>query len=177
MAFRRTHEFDELTRAEAEAIGVPGQRRFRMIFGDDLNVVVLWLEKQQLQALGAAFEQVLAQLRAAGVAAPRPEDAAVPPVGPVPAASDEYQTGRLALGFDEANHRVVLLAHDVEAQEDDAPVFAGRLSLQQVAVMARQIEAVVAAGRPVCRRCGAPIGPEGHVCPHDNGHFPHLVGE
>src|SRR5687768_14874345 len=67
VAFEQHHDFDNLTRAEAEAIGVPGQRRFRMVFGDELDAIVLWLEKQQLQALGMAFEQMLAQLRAAGV--------------------------------------------------------------------------------------------------------------
>jgi uncharacterized repeat protein (TIGR03847 family) len=175
VAFRQTHEFNELIRAEAEAIGVPGQRRFRMIFGNDLDVVVLWLEKQQLQALGMAFEQMLAQLRAAGVDEARVRNDEPNPVGPVGPDTPEYQIGRLAVGYDEENVRVVIIVHDIEAEEDDAPTFVGRLTLQQIGTMARQIEAVVAAGRPTCPRCGAPIGPEGHVCPHDNGHFPQRV--
>ena len=83
MAFQR-YEFNEVERAEAEAIGVPGQRRFRMIFGNGLDTVVLWLEKQQLQALGLAFEQMIAQLRTANVEQARFPKIVAGPVGPVP---------------------------------------------------------------------------------------------
>jgi uncharacterized repeat protein (TIGR03847 family) len=174
VAFQR-HEFEEITRAEAEAIGVPGQRRFRMIFGTQMDAVVLWLEKQQLQALGMAFEQMIAQLAAAGVDAARVLDIEPSPVGPVPPQTPEFQVGRLAVGYDEERALVTLFIHDVEAGEDDAPTFVGRLSLQIASTMAKQIDEVVSAGRPICPRCGAPINPEGHVCPHDNGHFPHLI--
>jgi uncharacterized repeat protein (TIGR03847 family) len=172
VSFQQHHEFESLTRADAEAIGVPGQRRFRMIFGNELDAVILWLEKQQLQALGLAFEQMLAQLRAAGVGEARVLDIEPPPVEPVPPGTPEYTVGRLAVGFDEENVRVVLFVHEVEAEEGTPPTFSGRLDLQRAATMAKQIETVVAAGRPTCPRCGAPIGPDGHVCPHDNGHFP-----
>jgi uncharacterized repeat protein (TIGR03847 family) len=172
VAFEQHHDFDNLTRADAEAIGVPGQRRFRMVFGDELDAVVLWLEKQQLQALGMAFEQMLAQLRAAGVAEARVSDIEPSPAGPVPPGTPEYTVGKLAVGFDEENARVILFIHDVEAEEDSSPTFSGRLDLQRAATMAKQIETVVSAGRPTCPRCGAPKGPNGHVCPHDNGHFP-----
>ena len=36
----------------------------------------------------------------------------------------------------------------------------------------RQIADVVAAGRPPCPLCGAPMDPAGHVCPRSNGHHP-----
>ena len=102
-----------------------------------------------------------------------PEDRAdAGELGAVPPGTPEYTVGRLAVGFDEENARVVLFIHDVESEEDAAPTVSGRLELQRAATMAKQIEAAVAAGRPTCPRCGAPIGPEGHVCPHDNGHFP-----
>jgi uncharacterized repeat protein (TIGR03847 family) len=177
VSFQR-FEFDEVARAEAEAIGVPGQRRFRMIFGTPLDAVVLWLEKQQLQALGLAFEQIIAQLKAANVNDANVREIAPGPVGPIPPGTPEFQIGRLAVGYDEERARIVLIVHDMEhTSEDDAPNFVGRISLQQAATMATQIETVVSAGRPLCPRCGQPINPEGHVCPHDNGHFPHLIGE
>lgn len=175
MAERR-FDFDDVQRADAESIGVPGQRTFRMIFSEGSEVVVLWLEKQQLQALGMAFEQMIAQLRAAGVAAARVSEIEPEPVGPVPPDSAEFHVGRLAVGFDEERSRVTLFAHDIEADEADPPAVVVRLELQRARTMATQIERVVAAGRPTCPRCGAPIGPDGHVCPHDNGHFPHLLG-
>jgi hypothetical protein len=30
---------------------------------------------------------------------------------------------------------------------------------------------IVAAGRPPCPLCGAPLDPQGHICPRRNGHF------
>ena len=176
MSFQR-YEFDEVMRAEAEAIGEPGQRRFRMIFGTQLDAVVLWLEKQQLQALGMAFEQIIAQLKAANIREANVREIEPAPVGPVPPGTAEFQVGRLAVGYDEERAQIVLIVHDIEsAGEDDAPNFVGRITLQQASTMAIQIERVVSAGRPTCPRCGQPINPEGHVCPNDNGHFPHLIG-
>jgi uncharacterized repeat protein (TIGR03847 family) len=175
VAFQR-YEFDNVERAEAEAIGEPGQRRFRMIFANGMDTAVLWLEKQQLQALGMAFEQMIAQLRAASVEEARFTAADPGPVGPVPGSASEFQVGRIAVGFDETSSRVSIFVHDFEAGEDDPPNVVVRLTLPQAGTLATQIEQVVAAGRPLCPRCGQPIGPEGHVCPHDNGHFPHLIG-
>ncbi len=171
----QSYEFDAIERSEAEAVGLPGQRRFRMIFSDGLQTVVLWLEKQQLQALGLAFEQMLAQLRAAGVREARVREIDASPIGPIPASAEEMQVGRLAVGYDEEKQRVVVFAHDAEVDDQETPDVVSRLSLQQAATMAKQIEVTVSAGRPTCPRCSAPIGPEGHVCPHDNGHFPHLL--
>ncbi|RIK43967.1 MAG: DUF3090 domain-containing protein [Chloroflexi bacterium] len=174
MAFER-RQFEEVTRAEAEAIGVPGQRRFRMIFADQYETAVLWLEKQQLQALGLAFEQIIGQLRSAGVAEARAAAPRPGPVGPVPPDAWEIQVGRLMVGFDEDRNLVSLFIHDIEADEDDPPSFVCRMNLAQIGTMAIQIGEVVAAGRPLCPRCHQPIDPGGHVCPHDNGHFPHLI--
>jgi uncharacterized repeat protein (TIGR03847 family) len=174
VAFER-HEFDDLTRAEAEAVGEPGQRRFRLIVGNDLETVVAWMEKQQLQALGLAFSQILAQLRHAGIADAHEAEAEPPPAGPVSPTAPELQVGRLAVGFDEERRLVALFIHDIEAEEDDPPTLVCRLNVTQIGNLATQIGGVVAAGRPLCPRCHQPMDPGGHVCPHDNGHFPHLI--
>src|SRR6478609_11670539 len=52
----------DAVRAMVEAIGEPGQRRFRLVALIDGTTCVIWMEKQQLQALGIALEQVLDQL-------------------------------------------------------------------------------------------------------------------
>lgn len=174
MAFER-HEFDEVTRAEAEAVGEPGQRRFRLIVGDQLNTASAWMEKQQLQALGLAFSQILAQLRHAGVSGAVESETEPPPAGAAPPTTAELQVGRLAVGFDEERQLVALFIHDIEAEEDDPPTLVCRMNLAQIGALATQIGGVVAAGRPLCPRCHQPMDPNGHVCPHDNGHFPHLI--
>jgi uncharacterized repeat protein (TIGR03847 family) len=168
----RRHEYPELTVLEAEAIGQPGQRRFRLIAGVGLDLVSLWMEKEQLQALGLAIEQLFEQLRLAGLVRSRISEQPAARTAPLPPDLPEYVVGKMAIGYDEEHQRIAIFAHDIEQDEDDDPVFAGRASLPAAKALARQIAQVIAAGRPRCPRCGAVIGPEGHVCPHDNGHLP-----
>lgn len=166
------HEYDQLKALTAEAIGVPGQRRFRVVGGVEGDVVVLWMEKEELRALGLAIEELLEQLGMAGLATQRlAAEALLPAVaGPT---SPEYAVGRMAIGYDEERKLIALFAHDIEQEEeeDELPIFAGRMTPANAKALAEQIVEVVNAGRPRCPRCGALIGPEGHVCPHDNGHL------
>lgn len=171
MAFEH-HEYEQLTVLTAEAIGEPGQRRFRLIAGTVDDLVSLWMEKEQLRALGLAVEQLIEQLATAGypVGHLTAEPASLP--GDVPPAIPEYVVSKMAIGYDDDRHEIAIFAHDIEQDDDDDPIFAGRSSLSAAKALAEEIAAVVAAGRPLCPRCGAPIGPEGHVCPHNNGHLP-----
>ena len=49
------------------------------------------------------------------------------------------------------------------------------LRVRMTAAAARSFVAraavVVAAGRPPCPLCGAPLDPLGHICPRRNGHY------
>src|SRR4051794_40948754 len=55
------YDFATVNRLEAEAIGRPGQRTFRIILGNERGeTAVLWIEKEQIQALGDAIERLLA---------------------------------------------------------------------------------------------------------------------
>lgn len=171
VAFRH-HEYEMLTVLEAGAVGEPGQRRFHLIAGTSGDVVTLWMEKEQLQALGLAIDQLITQLNDAGlttteiVAEPAPLGEALSPTMP------EYLVSKMAIGYDDERQLVAVFAHDAEQEDEDEPVFSGRAALPAAKALAEQITEVVAAGRPRCPRCGQPIGPEGHVCPHDNGHLP-----
>ena len=171
MAFEH-HNYDLVTVLSAEAVGVPGQRRFRVISGIGTDVVSLWMEKEQLNALGLAIAQLLEQLTESGlIKSPivsSPDDA---PSAPSPA-SPEYLVSKIMIGYDEERKLVAVFAHDVEQDDDDDPIFSGHATLEMAQALSERIETVVAAGRPRCPRCGAPIGPEGHVCPHNNGHLP-----
>lgn len=168
----RRHEYQELTVLEAEAIGQPGQRRFRLIAGSNDDIVSLWMEKEELQALGLAIEQLFEQLRLTGlVRSPIPERLASRPTV-LPPDIPDYTVGKMAIGYDEEYQRIVIFAHDITQDEEEDPIFAGRASLPAAKALVRQIAQVIAAGRPRCPRCGSVIGSEGHVCPHDNGHLP-----
>jgi len=166
------HNYDLLTVLAAEAVGVPGQRRFRLIGGIGTDVVSLWMEKEQLAALGEAISQLLEQLTESRlVSTPIVSNLATAP-DPIPATAPEYLASKIMIGYDEERSLVAVFAHDIEQDDEDDPIFSGRATLEMAKAVSEQIDEVVAAGRPRCPRCGAPIGPEGHVCPHNNGHLP-----
>ncbi|CAN5809052.1 hypothetical protein BH23CHL2_BH23CHL2_04760 [soil metagenome] len=134
-------DFEQVTRVEAESIGEPGQRRFRLIIEDGDERVFLWLEKQHLEALGHAFEQILTHLQVIQVEIPfdKPEET-------VSIGADELQVGRLQVGYDEARELVVLIVHGIEAGMEDPPDVLGRFTSDQIASLAMQIRRVVNIG-------------------------------
>src|SRR5579859_3723196 len=93
------HDFDRVHRLDPDAVGVPGQRRFRIVVQNDQETAFLWLEKEQLQALGLAVDQLLTPVKAIwtreGEDQPRPKGAAFEGVATV-----EVRVGRLGLGYD-----------------------------------------------------------------------------
>ena len=176
----------EAQRLRAEAIGEPGQRRFRLMAVVDGETYVVWMEKQQLQALGLALEQMLEQVPDAG-----------PDLGPTGAPIEfdtqtrrQFRAGRMELGYDERRNRLVIVAHDINEDQDDEedeadditreaaqPTFGCRLTRAQAREVSAEAAAAVAAGRPRCTMCGQPMGPGPHVCPQQNGHYPRALAE
>ena len=94
---------------------------------------------------------------------------------------EEFRVGAMALGWDEANMRVVIEAHAVSEEEIELPdigdddvdgpdtlrVWMDAGYARAFAVRART---VVEAGRPPCPFCSQPLDPAGHVCPRSNGY-------
>ncbi len=171
-------------RIRVEALGQPGQRRFRMLVVIRGRTTIIWMEKQQLQALGLALEQMLGQLPDTG---PRLSE---------PAAVEfdldtrrQFRVGRMELGYDETTDRIVIVAHDINQEDDEddeeeeapteepPPAFVCAVTRDQAHEISADAAAVVAAGRPRCSMCGAPMGPGPHACPQQNGHFPHRLDE
>ena len=57
-------------RIQVDAVGEPGDRRFRLLSIVNGQTYVVWMEKQQVHALGLALEQMLARLPDAGPVLP-----------------------------------------------------------------------------------------------------------
>jgi uncharacterized repeat protein (TIGR03847 family) len=162
------HDFGEAVSVDAEAIGQPGQRRFRLVVRSANQTAAIWMEKQQLQGIGEWFEESVKKLD---------EEKAdnEPDVEPTPfgAIFDvDVQVLQVALGFQEDGGRFVLQVFDDQSSVEE-PAFHCRLTRGQCRVLGRRIAAVVAGGRAICPLCGRPIEPTGHVCPRSNGHTPH----
>lgn len=154
-------------RFRAEALGEPGQRRFRLVVVVADETSIIWMEKQQMQALGLAIGQILEQVPSRG---PEIDGGNIP--GDVDeTTSNQFRLGRVELGFDESGDSILIHAFDIQ-DEESAPGVAMRFSRGQAREFVRDAGALAAAGRPVCPMCGQSINPEGHVCPEQNGHLP-----
>jgi uncharacterized repeat protein (TIGR03847 family) len=181
LVFDAQYAFGPTTRLQAEAIGEPGHRTFRLLVeSDDGRAAALWVEKEQLQALGLAVEQLLAEFQGKPAAGRPPRQPPVETFPPNPTV--DFKVGRLALGQDESEletgPRYVLLVYDIEASgaEEEEPTtpatFAARATREQLRVLSRNIADVVAAGRPRCPLCGEPMESRDkpHGCVRANGH-------
>ena len=164
------HEFGRLATIVCDTVGVPGQRRFRMqLVSDAGQSATVWLEKTQLSGLGDAIRSILTD-EGVGLA-PQPIDEMDNPA-PVPLNTDvemDIRAGQLSVGLDQENRLLVIIGAESELDEQAQRITAqfdfGRARGFRVA-----IDDLVAAGRPTCPLCTAPIDPEGHVCPKSNGH-------
>jgi uncharacterized repeat protein (TIGR03847 family) len=176
-------DFKAIDAIDAESIGSPGKRTFRVriIRGDES--ASLWVEKQQLAALGEAIPRLIEQLndpdQHPGIDARPinyfPDDPTV-----------EFKVGRLALGYAAQEDRLVLVAHDLaseveegeeeevegeeEIQDSELPTFSCRFTREQARFLSNACADAVAGGRPSCMLCHRPMDPEGHMCPRANGH-------
>lgn len=150
-----------------EAVGQPGQRRFRIkAMNEDGRTVSLWLEKEQLSALGDAIETVL-KGEGYDLGPTRPAEE---PVFPWKCDID-FRIGQLSLGLHRNERMIVLSAAEI-TEEQTAPTNSVAVAIDygQSTALSDDIVKVVAAGRAPCALCGGPLDPAGHVCPRQNGH-------
>lgn len=169
----------EDARVQVEALGEPGKRRFRMLAFIHGETHILWMEKQQVQALGMAIEQMLEQLP--NVDSPADLYSAIPNAFDADT-RHQFRVGRLELGFDVSQDRIVISAHDMLGEVEDEPLIETRsidlrVTRGQARHLSEEAATLVAAGRPRCTMCGTPMEPEGHVCPEQNGHLPFVLEE
>jgi uncharacterized repeat protein (TIGR03847 family) len=176
-------ELDPVTRIATGAVGEPGDRVFYLQARSADQFVTLLVEKEQVRALAVSIEQMLEQLPD-----PREPEIAVPPEDaeledPLLA---EWRVGPMALHYDEAVDRIVLIASEAIPLPEDpdeepdplvepdpgADVATARFvaTRAQMRALGDHAEEVVDAGRPRCRFCGNPMDASGHVCPAMNGH-------
>jgi uncharacterized repeat protein (TIGR03847 family) len=156
-------------RVRVEALGEPGQRRFRMLLALNGETHIIWMEKQQLQALALMIEQMFEDassdspmLQSEDVFQEFDNDA-----------DHQFRLGKVDLGFDEAGDSVVIGAYDLQQDEQSGqPALSVRLNRRQALALSADVATLAAAGRPRCPMCGAPKDPSGHVCPEQNGHLP-----
>lgn len=165
-------EVGPIVAVEAEAVGVPGQRRFRIrAMNDNAIIATLWLEKEQLIAVGEAIETTLRE-EAYTFRPLALDDDERPAVLPL-SLGNELRALQLSLGLNRESSRIVIIGSDGPSDGDETASVSFEVDYYRAHLLREQITQVVSAGRPLCPLCTAPMDPSGHVCVRTNGHNPH----
>jgi uncharacterized repeat protein (TIGR03847 family) len=143
-----------------------------VIIESERGSACLWVEREQLQALAMLIEQLLTgwpaiQIRGAPAGSARPsrrskEFTSSPEV--------DFRVGQLALGYDDRSALYMLLAHSVETEPNSEADFSCQATRAQLRALNETIVPLLAAGRPRCPMCEAPLGEGQHRCARSNGH-------
>jgi uncharacterized repeat protein (TIGR03847 family) len=189
---RRRYIFDPPDRFVAGTIGEPGDRTFFLQAREGGRVVSVALEKVQVAVLAERLGALLDELDLRGIAS-ADEDT---PVGIIEGGmavddspldeplNEAFRAGSLTLGWDGGAERVLVEARaqdedgeaidpdeDDEEDEDGPDLLRVRMTAATARSFVNRAAQVVAAGRPPCPLCGAPLDPRGHICPRRNGHY------
>lgn len=162
------YEFDEVTRLCALAVGTPGKRTFFLTVEGKDDWVRVWLEKQELQALGLAAHQFLLSSSQAYPGKLRDLEASTIPAqtaSGLPRA--ELEVEEITLSSEGGNAAMEIIAHRMGPTANSAKLRCN-ITLAQLQSFASEALTVCAAGRPRCPLCGGPIETAGHVCPRSN---------
>ena len=154
------------------------------VLADRLGELLSELERRGVEAVGPSTGAGTAagvSAAAEGVSAITPADDTAPLDEPL---NEAFRAGSLTLGWDGDLERVLVEARaqaedgeEIDPDEDDDEDEDGPdlLRVRMTADAARSFVAraarIVAAGRPPCPLCGAPLDPQGHICPRRNGHY------
>lgn len=165
-------EFTNVSRFQAESLGQPGNRTFRILVNSESSGATIWLEKEQLLQMALAVNQLVAAV---------PE---IPDGGPTldlasreapPATKIEFKLGKLVLGIEGTIRKFIIDVYE-EAEEDSAEALLRIWGDQEQFIeFVEEALKVVASGRPICLLCHQSIDPNGHMCARTNGHGLHPI--
>jgi uncharacterized repeat protein (TIGR03847 family) len=170
----------------ADAVGQPGQRRFRLFARTRAYSAILWMEKEQLLNLSLVIDRILAQVSEGRILRTEAQAGGLPSAGgempdDFPISPDfDLQVGQLRLSFEGDQDLFTLVAVPFEITEDEQgeprlylhsdEALSIFFSIEQAQRLASRITALVNAGRPVCPLCHAPLDGGPHACIKQNGH-------
>ncbi len=137
------YEMDPVDRITADAIGVPGHRTFFIQAERGIDRIELLCEKQQVQALADAIDELIANLeeefglaRQADLTVDEAKMRLKEPVDPL------FRVGAMGLGYDANRDRVLLVAQELIGEDEqrdprETRFFASRVQMQALSAYAR----------------------------------------
>lgn len=144
--------------------GPVGRRTFLLQCRTQSVVLTLKIEKQQVSVLAEYLGRLLRELPRPGHL---PEDLEL-----LQPAEPHWVVGTLGVSYDSTVDRIVLVAEEMVAEEEEGDMARFTVTREQAAAFAVRATSLVESGRPPCPLCGGPIDPSGHQCPRTNGHRP-----
>ncbi|MHB8439228.1 MAG: DUF3090 family protein [Acidimicrobiales bacterium] len=157
-------DLGDLDRFAVGAVGVVGRRTFLIQLRSGPTLLTLKAEKQQVAVLAEYLGRVLQRVETPG------------DIGPAPGLEEptepHWVIGTLGVSYEEHTDRIVLVAEELVAEDEDGDVAQCTVTRAQAAAFAIGARLLVEAGRPPCPLCGLPLDPSGHTCPRTNGHRP-----
>jgi uncharacterized repeat protein (TIGR03847 family) len=163
-----------IAQIKADAQGVPGQRKFRLLVEAQRGSACLWLEKEQLLQLGIAIKRLIAEMSQ--------EEPSIPLENLSTQYSDnsdieiserdrDLTVDTITLGHDQGQDLFLLAVQGADTDDERLQGVRFWAEGQQLDALADEAFEVCASGRPLCPLCGVPINSnEDHVCSRSNGH-------
>ena len=158
------HDLDAPDEFTVGTVGPVGERVFLLQCRQGSDLLTLKVEKQQIAVLASYLARIV---REVGRPGELPRDVTF-----VADEDPEWVIGTIGVSYDEATSRIVVVAEELVAEDEESSVARFSLSLEQAAAFAIVATSLVEAGRPPCPLCGLPLDPSGHDCPRTKGHRP-----
>lgn len=163
MAF--SYDFSDVDGFTCGTVGPKGRRVFFLQIREGATEASLKMEKQQVAALANFLGGMLGDIDSGDESAPPEMPHSYPreadfrePSGP------DWVVGTIGAAYEETNRRIILWIEEL-TEEDEAASARIALRTEQVAGFVRRANELVAAGRPPCPYCGAPLNHDDGFCP------------
>lgn len=156
----RSFDLPDVDSFVAGTVGPAGERVFFLQAVAGAQVITLKVEKSQVIALADYLATMLTDL-------PAPEADSVPaPSGLATPVEPEWAVASMGVAYVESRDRVALWAEQLMIDDDDAPATSRfQLTRGQVLAFVNHAQELVAAGRPPCPYCAAPLNDADGWCP------------
>ena len=183
---RIVYRHSSVERCIVGTVGEPGERVFFLQVYSATGSNSIVIEKSQVQALVERLQLLIRELRRNKLAntdvlnspSIRDDGKLEYPI------SEDFKAGVIAISYEQGNQSIDIqiqalaeedFAELVEDGDEDSDVetpdlLIFQLSIAQVRGFCDRAANVVAAGRAPCPFCGAPLNPDGHLCPRSNGY-------
>lgn len=173
--------FDPAERFVVGTVGVPGERTFFLQARTGPRLISVSLEKSQVAALADRIQQILREVRSSEPLTlfervARDDQPLETPI------DEEFRVGVIGIAY-LADRKLIeidlqAIADSQSPEEDELlmeisdsqDILRVCISLGYSESFVKRAMAVVGAGRAPCPFCGAPIDPNGHLCPRANGY-------